>query len=58
MEPKVSYKEIVRLTLAGGYSQREIAAAAGCSTGTVCNVQRRVRLVGLDSPTVEGMSGL
>ncbi|WP_165174067.1 IS21 family transposase [Adlercreutzia sp. ZJ242] len=56
MEPKVSYKEIVRLTFSGGYSQREIAAAAGCSSGTVCNVQRKLRLVGLDGPTVEGMS--
>ncbi|WP_165046361.1 IS21 family transposase [Adlercreutzia sp. ZJ138] len=56
MEPKVSYKEIVRLTLAGGYSQREIASAAACSIGTVCNVQRKVRLLGLDSPTAEGMS--
>lgn len=56
MEPKVSYKEIVRLTFSGGYSQREIAAAANCSAGTVSNVQRKLRVVGLDAPTAEGMS--
>ena len=56
MEPKVSYKEIVRLTFSGGYSQREIAAAANCATGTVCNVQRKLRIAGLDAPTAEGMS--
>ena len=56
MEPKVSYKEIVRLTFSGGYSQREIAAAANCSCGTVSNVQRKLRVVGLDAPTAEGMS--
>ena len=32
MKPKFSYKEIVRLTVAGGYAQREIAAAANCAT--------------------------
>lgn len=56
MEPKVSYKEIVRLTFSGGYSQREIAAAANCSSGTVSNVQRKLRVVGLDAGTAEGMS--
>ena len=56
MEPKVSYREIVRLTFSGGYSQREIAAAANCSTGAVSNAQRKLRVVGLDAPTAEGMS--
>ena len=27
----------------GGYTQREIAAAANCATGTVSNVQKRMR---------------
>lgn len=56
MEPKVPYKEIVRLTFSGGLTQREIAAAAGCSPGTVCKAQRKIRVVGLDAPTAEGMS--
>lgn len=56
MEPKVSYKEIVRLTFSGGFTQREIAASANCSAGTVNAVQRKLRVVGLDAPTAEGMS--
>ena len=56
MEPRVSYKEIVRLTFSGGYTQREIAASANCSAGTVNAVQRKLRVVGLDATAAEGMS--
>lgn len=46
-EPKFSYREIVRLTAAASYSQREIAAAVGCSNGAVAHVQRRAKASGL-----------
>lgn len=46
-EPKFSYREIVRLTAAASYSQREIAAAVGCSNGAVAHVQRRAKDSGL-----------
>ena len=55
MKPKFSYKEIVRLTVAGGYTQREIAAAANCATGTVSNVRKRLRLSGIDGDTALSM---
>lgn len=51
MKPKFSYKEIVRLTVAGGYTQPEIAAAANCAAGTVSNVQKRLRSSGIDGDT-------
>ena len=56
MEPRFSYKEVARLTFAGGYSQRDIAAAAGCSTGSVVNVQRAMRSCGIDAETALGIS--
>ena len=43
MKPKFSYKEIVRLTVAGGYAQREIAAAANCAAGTVSMGESELR---------------
>lgn len=55
MKPKFSYREIVRLTVAGGYTQREIAAAANCATGTVSNVQKRLRSSGIDGDTALSM---
>ena len=56
MKPDFSYKEIVRLTVAGGYSQREIASSANCSTGTVSNVQSRMRSLGIDDDTALSMN--
>ncbi len=56
MKQKASYKEIIRLTLAGGYTQREIASAANCSAGTVQNVRKRFDASGLDGPTALEMS--
>ena len=50
MEPKFSYREIARLTFGGGYSQREIASAAGCSPASVANIQRRIKATGIDAP--------
>ena len=39
-KPDISYKEIARLTFADGhYTQREIAASAGCSHGTVARLR-------------------
>ncbi len=35
----------------GGYTQREIAAAANCATGTVSNVQKRMRSSIIDDIT-------
>lgn len=55
LRPSV-YKEVARLTFAGGYSQREIAKAAGCSTGSVSNIQRRIRERGIDAEAASGMS--
>ena len=56
MKQRISYREIVRLTVAGGYSQREIASCANCSTGTVSNVQKRMRSSGIDDKTALSMS--
>lgn len=56
MEPRFSYKEVTRLTFAGGYSQREIATAAGCSSGSVAMVQKALRVCGIDAETALGMS--
>lgn len=41
----------------GGYTQREIAAAANCATGTVSNVQKRMRSSIIDDIT-SSMSAL
>ena len=49
MKAKLSYKEIARLTVAGGYMRREIAVVANCATDTVSNVQKRMRSNGVDS---------
>ena len=49
MEPKFSYREIARLTFGGGYSQREIASAAGCSPASVANIQKRIKATGIDA---------
>lgn len=46
----------MRLTVAGGYSQRGIAAVANCSAGTVSNVQRRMRSSGIDDDAALPMS--
>ena len=56
MKQRISYREIVRLTVAGGYSQREIASCANCSTGTVSNVQKRMRSSGIDDQTALSMN--
>lgn len=56
MGSNVSYKEIVRLTIAGGYSQRDIAASARCSTGAVANVQKRMRSSGIPESDLAEMS--
>ena len=56
-KPDISYKEIARLTFSGGhYTQREIAASAGCSHGTVGHVQRKLRALGIDEAAIAGMS--
>lgn len=56
MKPKFSYKEIVRLTVAGSYSQREIAAYAHCSTGTVSSIQKRMRSTDIEHDVILTMS--
>ena len=56
MKEKLSYREVVRLLLAGGYTHREIAAASGCANSTVSNIKRRLAASGLDGPTALAMS--
>lgn len=56
MERKFSYRDIVRLTFAGTYTQREIALAAGCSIGSVANVQTRIRASGIDKESALKLS--
>lgn len=56
MEGKASYREIVRLTLLGGYTQGEVAAAAGCSRATVRDVQRKLGQSGIEPDEARGMS--
>lgn len=55
-EPSFSYKEAVRLTLSGAYSQREIAKAVGCSPSTAARIQKLLRESGLDGDEALKMS--